>query len=377
MKIGVVTFHRAWNYGAKLQAYALQKRLNDKHDATILDYRCKRIERQYYSRSSGIFAPLKTCAKWMLRYPVMRVHYLREAKYKKFDREYLPTNGKVYTSDTVETANADFDAFVAGSDQIWNTDITDKDMNYFLAFAPSHKRFSYAASFGGKQFDSQERREIASYLENFQSILVRENSGKGFVDSLKISPRIDMVSDPVFLLSQEEWIADFGLTEKRKEKYILVYLVARERNLLALAETEAKKLGCKLYYINWDGSIPCPSGMKNIGGIGPVEFLQYIYNAEMVLTTSFHAMAFSLIFNKPFYYELATQKRNNNSRLLDLAEFFGVSGREILSSAPRDDAFDIDWKKINISLQQYAAHSIEALFDSLINVAEEGDESQS
>lgn len=377
MKIGIITFHRAWNYGAKLQAYALQKRLNDEYDATILDYRCERIERQYYSRPTGMLVPLKNIAKWIFRYPSMRVRHLRGVKYKKFDYEYFLTNGKIYSPENIETANDDFDAFVAGSDQIWNTDITDKDMNYFLAFAPSHKRFSYAASFGGKQFDSQERKEIVKYLEKFQSILVRENTGKDFVNSLDISPRIDVVSDPVFLLPREEWIADLGLIEKRKEKYILVYLVAKERNLLALAENEAEKLGCKLYYINWNEAISCPSGMKNVGGIGPAEFLQYIYNAELVLTTSFHAMAFSLIFNRPFYYELAAQKKNNNSRLLDLADFFGVSGREILSSAPRDDVYDVDWKRINASLQQYASYSIKTLVDSLNNVAEEGDESQS
>lgn len=376
MKIGIVTFHRAWNYGAKLQAYALQKRLCDKYDAAILDYRCERIERQYYSRSTGILAPLKTCAKWVLRYPVMRVHHSRAVKYKKFDREYLSTNGKVYTADTIETANTDFEAFVAGSDQIWNTDITGRDMNYYLAFAPSHKRFSYAASFGGKQFDSQERREVASYLESFHSILIRERTGKEFVESLEITPRIDVVSDPVFLLSREEWIADFGLTEQRKEKYILVYLVARGRNLLPLAEAEAKELGCKLYYINWDETAPCPSGMKNVGGVGPAEFLQYIYNAELVLTTSFHAMAFSLIFNKPFYYELSAAKRNNNARLYDLAEIFNVSDREILSDDPRNDAFDVEWEKINADLQQYAVHSMQILFDSLNN-AEGGSESRS
>ena len=228
MKIGIVTFHRAWNYGAKLQAYALQKRLNNNYETTILDYRCERIERQYYSRSTGILASLKTCAKWIIRYPIMRVHHLRKLKYKKFDYEYFLTNSKIYTPENIETANGDFDAFVAGSDQIWNTDITDKDMNYFLAFAPSNKRFSYAASFGGKQFDPQERKEIANYLENFQSILVREKTGKDFLESLNISPEIDVVLDPVFLLSREEWIEEFSLKDKRKEKYILVYLVAKE-----------------------------------------------------------------------------------------------------------------------------------------------------
>ena len=118
MKIGIVTFHRAWNYGAKLQAYALQKRLNNNYETTILDYRCERIERQYYSRPTGILASLKTCAKWIIHYPIMRVHYLRKLKYKKFDYEYFLTNSKVYTPENIETANDDFDAFVAGSDQI-------------------------------------------------------------------------------------------------------------------------------------------------------------------------------------------------------------------------------------------------------------------
>lgn len=360
-KIGVVTFHRAWNYGAKLQAYALVKKLGQKYDASLVDYRCPRIERQYYNKGNKIIRAVKLPIKLILQYPKMKIHYGRKKKFEEFDNKYLVTNGKIYDSNTIKNSVDDFDAFVAGSDQIWNTDITDNDLNYFLDFAPPHKRYSYAASFGGKVFDETEKANIASQLNQFNSILLREKSGSEFVKSIIPDKKTELVSDPVFLLSKDEWIKDFNLKNKN-EKYIFVYIVAKSDKLLSFAKEQAKKMNCEIKYVNWDENAECPAGMTNVGNIGPAEFLQYIFGASMVLTTSFHAMAYSIIFNKTFYYELSKRTQNNNSRLFYLAETFNLQSREIKEE---NDETVIDWDKVNSELKEYSDNSENTLFNSL------------
>lgn len=364
-KVGVVTLHRAWNYGAKLQAYALVKKLGEKYDSGIVDYRCAHIENQYYKKGNKIARALKLPIKFILQYPVMKIHYGRKKKFEEFDKKHLITNSKIYNEKNIKDAVNDYDAFVAGSDQVWNTDITGNDYNYFLDFAPSDMRYSYAASFGDKAYNDEEKELISSQLKNFNSVLLREKTGVEFAESLNIGRKIEQVSDPVFLLSKDEWIESLGLERKENEKYIFVYLVAKDDNLLAFAKAQAKKMGCGIKYVNWDEKAICPDGMTNVKNVGPVEFLQNVLGASLVLTTSFHGMAFSVIFNKPFYYELSKRPKNNNSRLCNLAEIFNLYGREITSADARDDEFGIDWDKVNPVLREYSENSKKALLNSL------------
>ncbi len=363
-KIGIVTFHRAMNCGAMLQAFALQEVLNRKFNAMILDYRCEELERVYkYKRSLKGY--IKFLARYILKHRACAQEINRSKLFVRFSETYFRKSEK-YFKTTVYKANNKFDYFVAGSDQIWNPKWSKADWNYLLDFAEDSKKYSYAASFGGDTVENQYKAKITSSLNSFRSILIREYSGLDILKKLGVENNCTgVVCDPVLLLSKEEWISIFNLHSENKD-YIFLYFAASQLNSVEFAKRIANETGKRVIYYNSFGSKNIDDSFENLIEAGPVEFLSLIYNAGLVVTTSFHALAFSLIFNTPFVYELSKNKNNNNSRLENLASICEVETRK-LDSIENFVFQDIDWKNVNEHLAKYKAESEKLLFKYLPN----------
>jgi hypothetical protein len=320
-KVGIMTFHRALNYGAKLQAFALMEIVNQKEDAYILDYRCKEIESAYFHKKKP-----KDILKIILFPRYCRKLSERECKFKNFDKFYKLT--ETYESDNIQEANQKFDAFIVGSDQVWNPFITGYDYNYLLTFADKEKTYSYAASFGKAQTSDWDKRKLCTLLSKFQCLLTREETAADMIYNLDKNLVAVSVLDPVFLLSKGQWIEKLSLKPLEKtEKYIFVYIVAQQTYALERAKRIASEKGYKILFI--DAGRKTDRIFTKVNDAGPIDFLNLLLNAELVITTSFHALAFSLIFNVPFQYELSKEKVNANSRLSDLAENLGIEHFEI------------------------------------------------
>ena len=174
------------------------------------------------------------------------------------------------------------------------------------------------------------------------------------------------VLDPVFLLTKSQWIEKLDLKYiQPRKKYILVYIVAKHTYAIEKARAIAKQNDLEVYYI--DALRFKDNMITNINNAGPIEFLNYLLNAELIITTSFHALAFSLIFNKPFMYELSKEKINANSRLSDLTDNLGIKDYQITNvTSEYEDNYD--WIKINTKIDSMRAESLTLLFDSLKNV---------
>lgn len=360
-RIGILTFHRAINYGAVLQAFALYTTLQDEYDVEIIDYECKQILKNNNIESSR----LKKFVKYIL-YPRLMVDKNKRVKKFNFFVNKRLTLSLEYNESNIGLADSNYDAFIVGSDQVWNLRVTGNDMNYFLKFTNDNKKYSYAASFGGSPRVFENKKDVInSALSSFQSLLVREADAMEYIKKEKISDDVKLTCDPVFLISRKEWVEKLKLKkEKQKRKYIFVYIVAPDDYSMTFAMNLAKEKNLdvvvnQLYkgkraYIN--GTIPRMDA-------GPIDFLQLIMNAECVVTTSFHAMAFSLIFNIDFYYELSSDSKNKNSRLVSLADKFGVRDREIVNGISEPKI--IEWEKINQEINNYSKMSKSVLFDSL------------
>lgn len=370
-KIGIVTFHRALNFGAMLQAFALQQTLSEKHDAKLLDYRCAAIEGSYYPQG-GVRGSVKFGLKWILRHKRTKHAYLKRKNFINFSDKYLETTDISYTKDNVAEANRSFDTFICGSDQVWNPGITGEDYNYFLEFADAGKKFSYAGSFGniGDILSHPRKEKIKRLLSDFRIPLIREDDGFQVLNCLKVenAERAQKVCDPVFLLSREEWIEKLGL-KPVDGKYILVYFVAKQTNALEIAKKMAERLQMDVRYLDAAGRYEdCPDWCINEMDAGPKRFLELLLGAEYVLTTSFHGMAFSTILNKQFYYELDKGTGNRNSRLETIAEVFGLQEREITSENMPDYETAIDYQVVNEKLAKYSGESKKLLFQSLESI---------
>ena len=327
MKIGIITYHRAKNLGAMLQSYALQKTLEKyKGKCEIIDYRNEKMEESYKVKKIWECKSLKEKIKNIL---FMKKNKAFEEVRKEFNEKVQTISTKKYNKNNIKEANNDYDLFVTGSDQVWNVKLNYDDENYFLNFAEdNNKKNSYAASFGTNKINEEQKEKICNQLKTFNKISVREEEGKNVVRELT-GRNSELVLDPTLLLNKYEWENMINNERIEKEKYIFVYVIAYTPTLLEFARKLGKERNCKV--ICFHTSYQKYRGMKNLTKVSPQDFLNYIKNAEAVVTSSFHGMCFSINLQKEFYYELDENKVNNNSRLKTLATTLNLEDRRIIN----------------------------------------------
>lgn len=354
MKVGIITFHRAKNIGAMLQAYALQKTLNKYYDCVeIIDYRNYDMENNYKIKSFKELKGIKSIIKNILTYK-KNINF--EKIRNEFISNYYCLSKKIYDCDNIKEANNEYDLFCAGSDQIWNTKLNYNDMTYFLNFVNEDKKMnSYAASFGSNIISDDNMDLIVNELNRFNNISVREDSSKELLKDFLHEKQVNIVLDPTLLLSKKEWI-EFANNkfEKPKYKYIFLYLIAPSDELIDFAYKMAKKRKYKI--ICFHNGYKKYRGMNNLSKMSPLDFINYINNSELVLTSSFHGLCFSVLMGKNFYFSLDKNKNNNNSRLISITKILGLEDRNINSFNESNNSIDYNIvnkvlnKEINKSL---------------------------
>ena len=296
MKVGMVTFHRAVNYGAALQAVALAKHIND----TLCP--CEVIDFVPNNNGAPSANPLRRCLGFGKKTLYSVLFYKKNTKKRKFSRfakKYIPTSAKTYFGDKAIVSDPpSYDVYLSGSDQILNTTLTGNSHAFYLSFAKKGKKISYASSFGRKDVSETEIKFIREYLADFDALSVREKSG-GEIIAREIARRCEDVLDPVFLLDETTWRA-MSKVIKLKEKYILVYAMEYSDAMANAIAALKAAYDYPIYMICGSGSAQALDCLK-LTDLGPTEFLGAISGAEMVLTNSFHGTAFSMIFEKKLY----------------------------------------------------------------------------
>ncbi len=354
--VGILTYHNTRNCGAALQAYALQKTLlSIGINAEIIDYRCSKIEEAYHS---GIQVNLQNFRQLIKKILLYRDSRSSQKKFDAFSCHKLIVSAK-YDRATIRQANKKYDAFITGSDQVWNFDLNGNDYTYLLDFVATNKsRIAYAASCGGYTAASEVREVMKRELAAFKKISVRESDLK-----IKLSKVTDqdicVVLDPTLLLDKCDYSFAGSISSK---KYIFVYTIAATPHVEMAARALSDATGLEVVWGHM--SYKKKRGYVNRRDLGPDEFISYIKNAEYVVTSSFHGMAFSIIFEKQFFFDLDNKKQNNNDRLISLAESLGLQTRNLshcqsdLISIPQ-----IDYQRVRQKLAQLKEQSIAFLID--------------
>lgn len=301
MKIGILTFHEASNYGALLQSYALQQALLKLG-----------AQPQFVNIKRKVQSQAPVVSPFAKRIQDMKEK--RDSLFGVFRDNYLKQSPLFDVHDDID---ASFDAFIAGSDQVWNLSIPEVDARYFLPFAKPEKRFSYAASFGSSSVPESSREWISKQLSLFKEITVREENGKALVKDLT-GKEAKVCVDPVFLLDRDEWktIADAD-KEPSTEPYLLLFLLQYDPAFVQMARqaAEEKKLALKVVTAGFMPQL----GFEAWTDTSVNRWVSLISNADHVYSDSFHAMAFSLMFGrkldrKPLGGDLA--KRNGRTEEL-------------------------------------------------------------
>ncbi len=320
MKICTITCHDVYNHGASLQAYGLMKYLmNCGHDVEIIDYKPDYLSNHYNLLSIGNpkwERNLLTKSIYLTLKAPSRISGLKRKKaFDKFTSEYLKITKIRYASnDDLKKNTPSADAYICGSDQIWNSlHRNGKDPAFYLDFAPDEKiKASYAASFATDTISDEYKPMVRERVDRLDGISVREKSGVEIINKLNINKAVNVV-DPVFLLNHEDW-RKIGKREF-KENYVLIYDFDNSHLIKKIATEIANEKGYKIYTIN-PGKLKYAD--KYFRFDGPETFVSLVRDAQYIVSNSFHAAVFSVVYEKDFVIVNRTEAINTRMRdLLD------------------------------------------------------------
>lgn len=352
MKLKIITLHSIYNPGSVFQAYALQHYLlKEGYDVEIIDYR----------------PPYGTIGKNKIKGYLRKMLFFKneikvKRKYEKFINDTMFLTASSYHSFN-DLVKFDFnaDVYITGSDQLWNMDYDcGRDLSYYLEFVDGKKKISYATSIGKKIIPNDELNLIASRIQDFSMISVREESNS-YVLSDKLQRKVSWVCDPVFLLSADDYK---GMTSRQiKGKYVVVYLSEKSDLLNCIVNDVKNKTEFEVVLIGGNRTrCVCDRHIKDLG---PYDFLSLILHAEIVISSSFHATAFSLIFNKKFGVILP---KKNGERIESMLNLCRLTNHIISNESDIVVIYEkINYSEINKELEKFISISKNILLQGIQN----------
>lgn len=359
MNIGILTYHRSINYGALLQAIATRVVLQKMGQTTFyIDYWPK-----YHQNIYRLFSWKRLLRGWNVFRKVRYVLYVLRTYRSKCRRK---ENFNVFISKYIEPyckpMGTKCDVVIHGSDQIWRKQPGIKKYNpiYFGENGIVAKQISYAASMGELPQSEGDKEVVKELLANLDLISVREEPLKKFVECCGFSAKL--VLDPTLLLSAEEWISVLGLESKLSipEKYLLFYNLKEGSFDTEAVRKFAELMGLKLIVLYGKAEVMDSDNVKTT--CDPRGFIQLIKNASFVLTSSFHGLAFSLLFNKPFFAAFSVGP-DRASSLLDSLEIEGKLIAPMMKELPVYTP--IDYSNVNKLMAELRMNSLNFLRSAL------------
>lgn len=330
-KIGIVTLNHGYNYGNKLQNYAMV---------------------EVYKKNGFIvetisFEPVKQENKLKLEFKKIkdslfnRNKLYRANKFKEFNKKYLNMTSKIYNNNNYMDINEhEYELFSVGSDQVWNSYFWDFSTFYLLDFVKdNNKKFAYAASFGVEDINEMYSDKFSENLKKFKDITVREQSATKLVKKIA-GKDAKLVLDPTMLLEKNEWLQFIKSGEYNEDKeYVFIYFLGKkDENAVKMIEELKQKY--KIIDLN---DIHNKYYKSN-----PNEFLYLLKNSKIVLTDSFHASVFSIIFEKPFVvFDRNSVTKKMNSRIETLLNELELKHHKYSSNMNESVIFDNKYDNAN------------------------------
>ena len=339
MKIGIITFHWATNYGAVLQAYALEKYLITKgHIVEIIDYKPRRnvlLQRLTWIKNGS----------WR--------NFKKERKINLFRKKNLILSKRTYSSNkSLRRITDEYDAVICGSDQVWNMSFIQyaekgkETYSYYLDFLPaSVKKIAYAVSFGCNEIKKEYESNVQEYLHDFKIISVREKTAEQILHKLGIKAKV--VIDPTLLLSRKEYDS-FVASSNQSDKVFIYKLHKNQKTFEKIEDFLQKRFSCEY--------------TTNKMGIG--DWLHAIKTSKMLLTNSFHGVVFSILFEVPFI-SVMVEGSDMNDRITTLLENLGLEKRCV--SEYKKETIDeickseINWDEVYEKLEILKQEAIKVL----------------
>ena len=365
MKLAGLTWWRN-NYGSILQAYALQQALSqfDNIEYEILCQYGKRIASadNFFDKVRKI-GFIKSCKRvfWKFGVPGLRK---RNYNIQQFVDKKLRVSAKQYDEKSIVEANAVYDAFICGSDQIWNPELPSATRMYRLGFADDFKRkIAYAPSIGVDSMSEVLCSEYRCDLSRFDALSCREESGTQLINSILGKEKCVTVLDPTLMVDKRIW-DELCSSRKFNEPYIFVYMLRGTKTQRKIIEQYARNKKLQVVtmpfletdYTEW---YDFKFGDIKFWDAAPDEFISVIRYAECVFTDSFHSTVFSCLYHTPFFVFPKIGKAQLG-RVMGLQQLLEISSRIVTTEEEIekiDQTNSIDWIKVDKILEQKRVES--------------------
>lgn len=389
--VGIITVHHYGNYGSALQAYASQKVFEHLgYDTYIIDYRSpiayyatKRwmdysdMDDSFYHRlEHRSINPIKRIIRNVMSEPHIARFLYHRLGIKRgiwLFNFWLDNLKMTQRYNNLKELYADppcFDIYVVGGDQLWNTYITYNNPAFFLTFADRNaKKISFSTSIGISAIPNEALPTFKLGISNLSSILLREEEGVEYLRSLGF--KADRVLDPTLMLTKDEWsMMQDKYFKMPYEKYILAYILDPTDWTAVLLETVRNQVGLPVIIIGRKGKNVAFDSYTYVGNIEVSTFLTLFAHAEIVVTNSFHGMAFTILFEKVLIatYRSEESEMSMNSRFRNLADMLNLSHHmyDMNNFSPKKLSYRMDYEKINKLLETYRKQSIDLLKNALL-----------
>lgn len=380
-KIGIITILKCNNFGAELQAYATQKKLNSLgYNAEIIDmlyYKHPKFKKSKFSRPF-VKQTLKEKITEYIKYRVLNTLIyniiplfsiklkLRNKKFKDFHENNTRMSQTYNSLDSLYSNCKEYDTYIVGSDQVWNPATGMNIEPFFLTFAPKNKnKISYASSFGVANIESEYINKYKELLNRINHISVRETNGARIVKEIT-GRNVQVVLDPTLLLNKDEWKECSSKFNPCKKGYVLIYEVCACKKIHDLSFEYSKRYSIPIYRVCVRGILNWKTkGITNLVDIGPADFISLFENANIVFTNSFHGTAFSVNMGKNFYSVLSRSGKKN-SRITSLLSLLNLDARIIYQEDNENIIFSgYDIADVNERLDIERKKSIDFLIESI------------
>lgn len=377
-------YHNSQNYGGVLQAYALNSVLHDMDiEAYQIDFNSLRVgsangnsvvkaylkEHSVLQLAFKIFNSLRKSLYVKLYKKILsKYFYARQIVFQDFRENYIKHTEECNLESIADMCK-DFDMYICGSDQIWKPTVVNDA--YMLSFVPEGRiKVSYAASMSVDSMSEIEKGSYKKWLESFDAISVREFQAKEMLQPLS-EKEVTWVCDPTLLLRGDQWIEKSKKGRRISEKYIFCYFLGDDAVFRKAAKRYAKENNCKI--VTFPNLQQKPMKVDEKFGdyqfydATPFDFVSLIKGAECVFTDSFHATAFSLNMQVPFFVFNRSSVSNMNSRIYSILEITGCEDRFITNPAKFGDSLfsDVNWENVYAGIEKQRISSLEFLRKSL------------
>lgn len=360
-KVGIITFNTPYNFGAALQVTALQNAVEKLgYACKVLNYYYEHIMKEYDIRFS-IKSPHVTAFDLL----TLTNNLKRKSAYKKYHDLYLNFSEQTKDWRELSKISKECDCLICGSDQIWNFNITEGvNPAYFLKFANANqKKIAYAPSVALATIPTNLINDIKEALQDFKAISTREENSAVQLSNI-LGRDVPTVLDPAFLFKSsfyDKLFADYSLDLPKK--YIFVYSIHLKNlnTMKCFAEKYAQENNAEIVYFN-KYNLHGKLYKKNIFRCDPRSFVYTIKNADFVISDSFHASVFSILYNKQFavYAGIVSAA---NSRMNSLFSQIGIGDRNVNGEYKTLD--NISYDNVNLKLEDLRKLSWEYLEQSL------------